>query len=51
VLSPRPGRVIQTVEVDLPRPRTMDMMGVPQFVELATQLRHLFGESSKQRLP
>jgi NitT/TauT family transport system ATP-binding protein len=51
VLSPRPGRVIQIVEVDIPRPRTIDVMALPQFVELANHLRHLFSEASRERLP
>jgi NitT/TauT family transport system ATP-binding protein len=42
VLSPRPGRVLQTVAIDLPRPRTMDTMGSARFAALCQQLRQVF---------
>ena len=31
VMKPRPGRLAEIVEVDLPRPRTLDMMTTPKF--------------------
>lgn len=42
VMGPRPGRVIETVEVDLPRPRGLDTMANPRFIELTNHLRGLF---------
>ncbi len=42
VLSPRPGRVLQTVEIDLPRPRTIETMGSPRFAAQAQELRQVF---------
>jgi len=44
VLSPRPGRVLHTLKVDLPRPRTLDTMSDPRFATLSKQLRQIFQE-------
>lgn len=43
VLSPRPGRVAEFIEVDLPRPRSLDMMATPEFARTAQHLRNLIG--------
>ncbi|MEH2470698.1 NitT/TauT family transport system ATP-binding protein [Nitrobacteraceae bacterium AZCC 2161] len=39
VMSSRPGRVVQSRSVDLPRPRTLDSTFEPKFVELVQDLR------------
>jgi len=44
VLSARPGRTIRELEVDLPRPRTLETMAGARFGELANELRALFSE-------
>ena len=31
VLSPRPGRIVDTLDVDLPRPRSLDVLADPRF--------------------
>ena len=39
VMRPRPGRVVETVEIDLPRPRTLDMITTPRFGALVAHIR------------
>nr|MDQ2733937.1 ABC transporter ATP-binding protein [Pseudomonadota bacterium] len=42
VLSRRPGRVIREMEVNLPRPRSIDTMAAPEFAHCCNELRALF---------
>jgi NitT/TauT family transport system ATP-binding protein len=46
VLSARPGRIVEVVDVDLPRPRTADLEDDPRFFTVETRLRHLLHEGS-----
>ena len=39
VMSHRPGRIISEVPVSLPRPRSLELMGTPQFAGLAQDVR------------
>ena len=49
VMSARPGRVQQVVEVDLGYPRTNDTREETRFFELATEVRELLRESHEAR--
>ena len=39
VMSPRPGRFVEAVEIDLPRPRTLDMITTPKFGKHVERIR------------
>ena len=41
VMSPRPGRIVARVPIDLPRPRTPDMLRDPHFHDLCDQFTDL----------
>lgn len=42
VLSERPGRVVEVLSVDLPRPRFADVVSSPRYTQLFTHLRDYF---------
>jgi NitT/TauT family transport system ATP-binding protein len=42
VLSPHPGRLSAVVDIDLPRPRTLDLKETQKFNELVTKVRNSF---------
>ncbi|ARP80009.1 ABC transporter ATP-binding protein [Bordetella genomosp. 8] len=42
VMTPRPGRAAEIVEVDLPYPRTPKTMETPRFIALVAHVRNLF---------
>ena len=46
VMTNRPGRIRTTLRVDLPRPRTFEMVGSPQFAELRNQVVGIIHEES-----
>jgi len=43
VMSPRPGRIVDVVPVDLERPRDLDMLGSDAFGSYTRKIRHLLG--------
>lgn len=44
VMSARPGRIVKDMPIDLPRPRTVETLGTPQFAAYTAELRALFEE-------
>ena len=50
VLSRRPGRVLASVPVPLPRPRTEAMLGAPAFVETADRIWRLIRSQAEAAL-
>jgi NitT/TauT family transport system ATP-binding protein len=46
VMSPRPGRILEDIRVDTPRPRALDDMQRPEFGEIVSRVRRLLGGSA-----
>jgi hypothetical protein len=38
-MTPRPGRLARIFEIELPRPRTVEMMFEPDFIELIREMK------------
>jgi NitT/TauT family transport system ATP-binding protein len=49
VMTPRPGRIARVLDVDLPRPRTMDLEFDPRFKALSDDVRSLIFARRKER--
>jgi NitT/TauT family transport system ATP-binding protein len=47
VMTPRPGKLMRTERIDLPRPRTLDAMTLPAFGENVRQIRACFNTKSE----
>lgn len=43
VMTPRPGRIVETLDIDLPRPRTLEMMSTTSFGTYVSRVRTHFG--------
>jgi NitT/TauT family transport system ATP-binding protein len=46
-MSPRPGRIVEIISIDLPRPRTLDMFTSKDFGRYVSHIRDLFGTSGR----
>jgi NitT/TauT family transport system ATP-binding protein len=46
VMSPRPGRISEIIDVDIGRPRTLQTMATPRFGEICDHIRTIFGAQS-----
>ncbi len=44
VFSPRPGRLVETIAIDLPRPRPLSVRETPEFGRYVAHIRGLFEE-------
>jgi NitT/TauT family transport system ATP-binding protein len=42
ILSPRPGRIVETIHVDLPRPRRLSLRDTPEFSQYNRHIREIF---------
>ena len=51
VMSPRPGRIAGTIDVDLPRPRGVETREDPHYFELVTAVRELLRKRGEHLLP
>lgn len=48
VMKARPGHISEDVEVDLPRPRTLEMINTERFGELVGHIRDLLGKDAHE---
>lgn len=44
VMSPRPGRIVETIKIDFPRPRGLATMGSAEFGAYCNHLREIFSK-------
>jgi NitT/TauT family transport system ATP-binding protein len=47
VMTPRPGRIMTSRRIDLPRPRPLDVMNTPEFGEHVRSLREFFSVTGR----
>lgn len=46
VMKPRPGRIVEEIVIDLPRPRTLTMINTPRFGQIVGHIRDLLGKEA-----
>jgi NitT/TauT family transport system ATP-binding protein len=44
-MSPRPGRIIEAIAIDFPRPRELDIIGGAAFGAIRNRIWHLIAEA------
>jgi NitT/TauT family transport system ATP-binding protein len=42
VMSPAPGRILKIIDVDIPRPRSLEVIASPRFGAIANEIRAFF---------
>jgi len=47
VMTPRPGRIVEVIKVDLPRPRALAMHNTPEFGTYVSAIRRHFNSAGK----
>jgi NitT/TauT family transport system ATP-binding protein len=50
VMTPRPGRLARIFDIELPRPRTVDMTFEPDFIELVQEIKHVVETGGRPRV-
>jgi NitT/TauT family transport system ATP-binding protein len=48
VMSARPGRIVATHRIDLPRPRTLDMTFEPRFIDVVHRIRTEIAQARRE---
>jgi len=51
VMSPRPGRIVEVIDVNLGRPRDLNIMSSPRFATVCGRIRSLFGSDIRAHGP
>ena len=46
VMKPRPGRVVEEVDIPLPRPRSLEMINTKEFGEIVAHIRDLLDKEA-----
>jgi NitT/TauT family transport system ATP-binding protein len=41
-MSPVPGRILEVIDIDIPRPRTLEVTAQPRFGEIVNRIRKYF---------
>lgn len=48
VMKARPGRIVEDIAIDLPRPRTLEMINTPKFGKIVAHIRDLLGKEAHE---